>query len=74
MVIQIEANTRQWLGLVIVGGIIAGMIFAGLILPTEYQKYIGMIMGAFFYHIVRKLNTPPAYEGPANPTQPPKEG
>lgn len=79
MVVQIEAKTRQWLGVVIVGGVIAGMIFAGLIPAAEYQKYVGFVVGAFFYHIIRMLNGPDQFRGatkmiaPENPTSP-KEG
>ena len=58
MIFQIERNTRQWLGIVIIGGIIAAMIFMGLIPGAEYQKYIGFVVGAFFYHIIRMLNGP----------------
>lgn len=78
--IKIERNTRQWLGIVIIGGIIAGMIFVGLIPAAEYQKYVGFVVGAFFYHIVRMLNSkdhiPDAGKmvAPENPIQPPKEG
>ena len=56
--IKIERNTRQWLGTLAVGGVIAGMIFVGLIPAAEYQKYAGFVVGAFFYHIVRMLNGP----------------
>ena len=58
MVFQIEPKTRQFIGLVIIGGIIAGMIFAGLIAPPEYQKYVGILLGALFYHVIRMLNAP----------------
>ena len=79
MELKIERNTRQWLGIVIIGGVIAGMIFAGLIVPAEYQKYTGFVVGAFFYHIIRMLNGPDQFRGatkmiaPENPTSP-KEG
>ena len=77
MVVQIEAKTRQWLGVVIVGGVIAGIIFAGLIPAAEYQKYVGFVVGAFFYHIIRMLNAPDriadAGKMVENPTLP-KEG
>ena len=56
MELKIERNTRQWLGIVIIGGIIAAMIFMGLIPAAEYQKYVGFVVGAFFYHIIRMLN------------------
>ena len=67
MVLQVEAKTRQWIGLVIIGGAIIAMIFTGLIPAPEYQKYVGMLLGALFYHLVRMLNGPTAT---ANPTQP----
>ena len=77
MVIQIETKTRQWIGVIIIGGVIAGMIFAGLILPAEYQKYTSFLLGAFFYHIIRMLNAPDhiadAGKMVENPTLP-KEG
>ena len=66
MVLQIEPKTRQWIGLVIIGGVIAGMIFTGLITPPEYQKYVEIVLGGLFYHIVRMLNGPTV----TNPTQP----
>ena len=66
MTFQIEPKTRQWLGVVILSGIIAGMIFTGLIPAPEYQKYVGMLLGAMFYHVVRMLNGPTT----TNPTQP----
>ena len=66
MTLQIEAKTRQFIGLITLGGVIAGMIFTGLIPAPEYQKYVGMLLGAMFYHIVRMLNGPTA----TNPTQP----
>ena len=78
--IEIERSTRQWLGVVIIGAVIAGMIFAGLIPAPEYQKYVGFVVGAFFYHIIRMLNSkdhiPDAGKmvAPENPTQAPKEG
>ena len=59
MIIQIEPKTRQFIGLVIIGGIIAGMIFTGLIPAPEYQKYVGIVLGALFYHIIRMLNQSP---------------
>ena len=58
MTFQIEPKTRQFIGLITLGGIIAGMIFAGLITPPEYQKYVGIVLGGLFYHIVRMLNGP----------------
>ena len=79
MILQIERNTRQWLGVIIIGGVIAAMIFVGLIPGAEYQKYIGFVVGAFFYHIIRMLNGPDHIPdsgkmvAPVNPT-PPKEG
>jgi hypothetical protein len=66
MILQIEAKTRQFIGLLTLGGIVAGMIFTGLIPAPEYQKYVGMLLGAMFYHVVRMLNGPTA----TNPTQP----
>ena len=78
--IEIERSTRQWLGIVIIGGVIAGMIFSGLIPAAEYQKYVGFVVGAFFYHIIRMLNSkdqiPDAGKmvAPENTAQPPKEG
>ena len=66
MVFQIEPKTRQFIGLLTLGGIVAGMIFTGLIPAPEYQKYVGMLLGAMFYHVVRMLNGPTA----TNPTQP----
>ena len=80
MKIEIERSTRQWLGVVIIGAVIAAMIFAGLIPAVQYQKYTAFVLGAFFYHIIRMLNgqdhIPDAGKmgTPANPTQPPKEG
>ena len=53
-------------GVVILSGIIAGMIFTGLIPAPEYQKYVGILLGAFFYHVIRMLNGPTV----TNPTQP----
>ena len=70
MTLQIEAKTRQFIGLITLGGVIAGMIFTGLITPPEYQKYVGIVLGGLFYHIVRMLNGPTV----TNPTLPPKEG
>ena len=64
MVFQIEPKTRQFIGLITLGGIIAGMIFAGLITPPEYQKYVGILLGGLFYHIVRMLNVPSTQELP----------
>lgn len=79
MELKIERNTRQWLGIVIIGGVIAGMIFSGLISATEYQKYVGFVVGAFFYHIIRMLNgpeitVPSSTVVAVNPTDAPKEG
>lgn len=66
MVLQIEPKTRQWIGLVIISGTIIAMIFTGLIPAPEYQKYVGIVLGALFYHLVRMLNGPAV----TNPTQP----
>ena len=77
MILQVEGKTRQWLGIVIIGGIITAMIFAGLIPAAEYQKYTSFLLGAFFYHIIRMLNAPDhiadAGKMVENPTLP-KEG
>ena len=54
--IEIEQSTRQWLGVVILGGVIAAMMFTGLIPAAQYQKYTAFVLGAFFYHVIRMLN------------------
>ncbi|WP_075322584.1 hypothetical protein [Acidithiobacillus albertensis] len=72
MKIEIERSTRQWLGIVILGGVIAAMMFTGLIPAAQYQKYTAFVLGAFFYHIIRMLNDPKA--APENPIEAPKEG
>ncbi|MHB1023978.1 MAG: hypothetical protein ACYC0Z_16435 [Acidobacteriaceae bacterium] len=87
--IKIERNTRQWLGTLAVGGVIGALILTGKIPPAEYKHWEGLIIGAFFYHIVKMLNAPvPEPDAllnlipdtgkmvaPENPTQlPPKEG
>ena len=85
--IKIERNTRQWLGTLAVGGVIGGLIVTGKIPPAEYKHWEGLIIGAFFYHIVKMLNAPAPEPdlnlipdtrkmvAPENPTQlPPKEG
>ena len=86
MIFQIERNTRQWLGTLAVGGVIGALILTGKIPPAEYKHWEGLIIGAFFYHIVKMLNAPVSVSPPghigdatkmvptANPTQPPKEG
>ena len=56
--IKIERNTRQWLGTLAVGGVIGGLILTGKIPPVEYKHWEGLIIGAFFYHIVKMLNAP----------------
>jgi len=56
--IKIERNTRQWLGTLAVGGVIGGLILTGKIPPAEYKHWEGLIIGAFFYHIVKMLNSP----------------
>lgn len=61
--IQIEQKTRNFIGIMTIGGVIAGMIFTGLIPPTVYQHWEGLLMGALIYHVIKSLN----------PTQP-KEG
>ena len=68
MVLQIEPKTRQFIGLLVIGGAIIAMIFNGLIPAPEYQKYVGMLLGALFYHIVRMLNWPTAAQD--KPQQP----
>jgi hypothetical protein len=59
MVFQIEPKTRQFIGLMTLGGAVIAMIFTGLITPPEYQKYVGILLGGLFYHIVRMLNQSP---------------
>ena len=79
MKIEIDRATRQLLGIVILGGVIAAMMLSGLIPAAQYQKYTAFVLGAFFYHIIRMLNGP---ETPVpsstvvavNPTDAPKEG
>jgi len=61
--IQIEQKTRNFIGLLFIGGVIAGMIFTGLIPPIEYQKYISLLFGALFYHVVKMLNPTQPTEG-----------
>ena len=56
--IKIERNTRQWIGTLAVGGVIGGLILTGKIPPAEYKHWEGLIIGAFFYHIVKMLNAP----------------
>ena len=67
MVLQIESKTRQFIGTLIIGAAIIGMIFTGLIPEAQYHPYIGVVLGAFFYHVIRMLNGP---NTTANPTQP----
>ncbi len=72
MILQIEAKTRQFIGLIMIGGAVIAMIFTGLITPPEYQKYVGIVLGGLFYHIVRMLNLSPEagkMVPPVNPTQ-----
>lgn len=76
---RIERSTRQWLGIVILGGVIAAMMFTGLIPAAQYQKYTAFVLGAFFYHIIRMLNgpettVPSSTVVAVNPTDAPKEG
>ena len=59
MVIKIEAKTRQFIGIVSIGGAIIAMIFVGLIPEKQYHPYVSLVLGAFFYHIVRMLNVKP---------------
>ena len=76
MVLQVEAKTRQFIGLITLGGVIAGMIFTGLIPEPEYQKYVGFLLGSLVYHVIRMLNLPPdsgKMVAPENPILPPKE-
>ena len=74
MIFQVEAKTRQWIGTVIIGGVIIAMIFTGLIPEKEYHGYVDLVLGAFFYHVIRMLNGPAKQDPTENPTQPPKEG
>jgi len=55
---QIEPQTRQWLGTLAVGGVIGTLIITGKIPAAEYKHWEGLIIGAFFYHIVKMLNAP----------------
>ena len=55
---QIEPQTRQWLGTLAVGGVIGTLIITGKIPVTEYKHWEGLIIGAFFYHVVKMLNAP----------------
>ncbi len=85
MVIQIEAKTRQFVGLVIVAAFVIAMIWTGKIPVTVYQHWEGLLVGALFYHVIRMLNAKPADEkadhiehvlGMVKPVDPipPKEG
>ena len=59
MIFQIEAKTRQWIGIVIVSGFLIAMIWTGRIPATVYQHWEGLLVGALFYHVIRMLNQSP---------------
>ena len=56
--IKIDPSTRQWLGTLAVGAVIGTLIITGKIPVVEYKHWEGLLIGAFFYHIVKMLNTP----------------
>lgn len=58
MIFQIEAKTRQWIGILIVSGFVIAMIWTGKIPVTVYQHWEGLLVGALFYHVIRMLNSP----------------
>ncbi len=74
MVIKIEAKTRQFIGIVVVGAFVIAMIWTGKIPVTVYQHWEGLLVGALFYHVIRMLNQSPDTGKkvvPENPTLPP---
>ncbi len=70
MILQIDRNTRQWLGTLAVGIFVAVMIFTGKIPATVYQHWEGLLVGALGYHIIKMLNAPvPKPDHIGDPTQ-----
>ena len=77
MIFQVEANTRRFIGILIVSAFVIAMIWTDKIPVTVYQHWEGLLVGALFYHVIRMLNSPtptpvnPQVNQIQNPTLPP---